>query len=53
METSGVQFPQPLKKEAWGASAKFSDPDGNVYWLMGAPTEFVRKAADNRAPTAP
>jgi catechol 2,3-dioxygenase-like lactoylglutathione lyase family enzyme len=53
METSGVQFPQPLKKEAWGASAKFSDPDGNVYWLMGAPTEFVRKAADNRARTAP
>jgi predicted enzyme related to lactoylglutathione lyase len=53
MESSGVKFPQPLKMESWGASAKFADPDGNIFWLMGAPTEFIRKAADNRAKASP
>jgi uncharacterized glyoxalase superfamily protein PhnB len=53
MESLGVQFPQPLKKETWGSSAKFADPDGNIYWLMGAPTEFINKAAENRAKATP
>jgi predicted enzyme related to lactoylglutathione lyase len=53
MEAGGVDFPQPLKKEPWGASAKFADPDGNIFWLMGAPSEFIRKASENRAEDAP
>ncbi len=51
MEASGVQFPEPLKQESWGGMAKFADPDGNVFWLMGAPTAFIR--AQTRAKAAP
>lgn len=50
MQAAGVRFPEPLKKEAWGASAKFADPDGNVFWLMGSPRAFIRKAVALRAP---
>ena len=52
MEAAGVEFPQPLTKESWGAMAKFADPDGNVYWLMGAPTALVRAESKRRAPVA-
>ena len=50
MRAAGVSFPEPLQKEAWGARAKFADPDGNVYWLLGAPSTFVRKETSLRAP---
>ncbi len=33
MKKKGVTFPMELKKADWGSSAKFSDPDGNVFWL--------------------
>ena len=49
MEAAGVLFPEPLKKMSWGAMAKFADPDGNVYWLLGASTAFVRQERDRRA----
>jgi len=42
MEASGVRFTEPLRKESWGGMAKFCDPDGNVFWLLGAPTRFIR-----------
>jgi len=42
MEAAGVEFPEPAKVQSWGGMAKFADPDGNVFWLLGAPTEFVR-----------
>jgi len=51
MEAAGVEFPEPLRKEAWGSIAKFADPDGNIYWLLGAPTPFVRTEARRRAPS--
>ncbi|HXY46382.1 MAG TPA: VOC family protein [Thermoplasmata archaeon] len=50
MEAAGVEFPEPLRKEAWGSIAKFADPDGNIFWLLGAPTSFVRTEARRRAP---
>jgi predicted enzyme related to lactoylglutathione lyase len=31
----GVEFVQPPKKEPWGVSAKFRDPDGNTFVLSG------------------
>jgi predicted enzyme related to lactoylglutathione lyase len=49
MKAAGVQFPEPLKKESWGASAKFADPDGNIFWLLGAPTGFIRRETTRRA----
>ena len=52
MVAAGVEFPQPLTKESWGAMAKFADPDGNIYWLMGAPTAFVRQERERRASSA-
>ena len=52
MVAAGVQFTQPLTKESWGAMAKFADPDGNIYWLMGAPAAFVRQERERRAPSA-
>jgi catechol 2,3-dioxygenase-like lactoylglutathione lyase family enzyme len=53
MTASGVAFPEPLKKESWGGMAKFADPDGNVYWLLGAPTSFIRTEVARRAPLVP
>lgn len=50
MGAAGVEFPEPLRKEAWGSIAKFADPDGNVFWLLGAPAAFVRAEARRRAP---
>ncbi len=57
MQAAGVEFPEPLRVESWGGMAKFADPDGNVFWLLGAPAEFVRgerdrvaKAPSGRAP---
>lgn len=53
MERVGVDFPEPLKKESWGSLAKFADPDGNVYWLLGASTAFVRRETRRAAPHDP
>lgn len=50
MRDGGVRFPEPLKKESWGTMAKFADPDGNVFWLLGASTRFIRSEAHRRAP---
>jgi catechol 2,3-dioxygenase-like lactoylglutathione lyase family enzyme len=49
MVAAGVPFPEPLKTEAWGGMAKFADPDGNVFWLMGAPAAFIRGSLRKRA----
>jgi uncharacterized glyoxalase superfamily protein PhnB len=52
MESAGVGFPERLKKESWGAMAKFADPDGNVYWLLSAPSGSIRQERARRAPRA-
>lgn len=52
MVAGGVRFPQPLLRGSGGAMAKFADPDGNVCWLIEAPTGFIRKEAARRAPRA-
>lgn len=49
MEAAGVHFSEPLKIEPWGGRAKFADPDGNVFWLLGAPSSFIRKETSVRA----
>ncbi len=36
MKKKGVKFTQELTKADWGSSAKFSDPDGNIFWLAEA-----------------
>lgn len=33
LSARGVEFHQPPKKEHWGTSAIFQDPDGNVFAL--------------------
>ncbi|MBZ5611557.1 MAG: VOC family protein [Acidobacteriia bacterium] len=33
LNTRGVEFQQKPKKEAWGTSAIFKDPDGNAFVL--------------------
>jgi len=53
MEKGGVRFPEPLQRHAWGESAKFADPDGNVFWLMEATTAFIRAEVGRKAPSAP
>jgi catechol 2,3-dioxygenase-like lactoylglutathione lyase family enzyme len=53
MEAKGVRFAQPFQKTDWGGSAKFEDPDGNVFWLLAAPTEFIRGEVDRRAGQLP
>jgi catechol 2,3-dioxygenase-like lactoylglutathione lyase family enzyme len=49
MQAAGVHFTEPLKKESWGGGAKFADPDGNVFWLLGAPAAFITQESDRRA----
>ncbi len=34
LEAKGVKFTQSTKKEDWGTSAAFADPDGNEFWLI-------------------
>jgi len=34
LEAKGVKFTQSTKKEDWGTSAMFADPDGNEFWLI-------------------
>ena len=35
LKAKGVKFTSPVKKQPWGdVSGMFSDPDGNVFWLM-------------------
>ncbi len=53
MEAEGVVFTEPMRTLSWGGSAKFSDPDGNVFWLLGAPTRFIRTEVARRARTPP
>jgi uncharacterized glyoxalase superfamily protein PhnB len=50
MVAAGVEFPEPLRKESWGGMAKFADPDGNVFWLLGASTRFIRREVTRKAP---
>jgi predicted enzyme related to lactoylglutathione lyase len=52
MESEGVVFTEPLRVQSWGGSAKFADPDGNVFWLLGAPTRFIRSQTALRAKPA-
>ena len=51
MEAAGVAFPEPLAPGPW-PRAKFADPDGNVFWLLGAPRSFIRTESARRAPEA-
>ncbi len=50
MLAGGVRFTEPFHKEAWGGMAKFADPDGNVFWLLGAPADFIEEESRRRAP---
>ena len=50
VESGGVRFPTPLKKESWGRMAKFEDPDRNVYWLLEVSASFIRKEVGRIAP---
>jgi catechol 2,3-dioxygenase-like lactoylglutathione lyase family enzyme len=52
MNKGAVEFPEPPKVEKWGKSAKFADPDGNIFWLLEAPEGFVRATLKSRAPPA-
>ena len=33
LDAKGVEFTQPPKKEDWGVSAMFKDPDGNIFLI--------------------
>ena len=50
MRKGKVRFPDPPRKEAWGTTAKFADPDGNIFWLLEVPTSMVRATLRLRAP---
>ena len=51
LEQGGVEIVE--RAEDGGATVKFADPDGNVYWLIGVPTEFIRAQVALRAPEPP
>ena len=34
LKARGVEFTKELTKEVWGTYAMFSDPWGNIFWLM-------------------
>ncbi len=45
----GVMLTEPPQKETGERMAKFLDPDGNIFWLLGAPVGFIRRATSRRA----
>jgi catechol 2,3-dioxygenase-like lactoylglutathione lyase family enzyme len=53
LQAAGVSFPEPLRKTSFGGSAKFADPDGNVFWLIGAPREFIETETRRLAEQGP
>jgi catechol 2,3-dioxygenase-like lactoylglutathione lyase family enzyme len=54
MEEAGVHFVQPLSQGSGAPGAKFADPDGNIFWIIGLPGEFILRETGRRAgvPTA-
>lgn len=34
LRKKGVKITRPLKKESWGTTFMFADPDGNEYWVI-------------------
>lgn len=53
LASSGVEFPEPYREGGEGMGAKFSDPDGNIFWLIGVPAPFVKRTLALRAPGGP
>ncbi len=53
MEAAGVTFTEPLRRGESGAHAKFADPDGNVFWLVEVPTQFILQVTERRAEGSP
>ena len=49
MTAAGVRFTEPVTRDQVGAATKFADPDGNIFWLFGLPTSFIRQEVDLRA----
>ncbi len=49
LRARGVAFAELPQQENGGRMAKFTDPDGNIFWLLGAPTGFVERAFSLRA----
>lgn len=49
MEKGKMRFTEPVTAEEWGKSGKFSDPDGNIFWLLGAPKKMVSDILKSRA----
>jgi catechol 2,3-dioxygenase-like lactoylglutathione lyase family enzyme len=49
MTKGGVRFPEPFEKTEWGGRAKFADPDGNVFWLIGTSGSFLRREVGRTA----
>ena len=53
LAASGVEFPEPYREGGEGMGARFSDPDGNIFWLIGVPAPFVKRTLALRAPGGP
>ncbi len=50
MKRGNVLFTEPVSEEEWGKMAKFADPDGNIFWLLEAPSKMVRDTLKSCAP---
>lgn len=50
LAAAGVTFAEPPSTDGARGRAMFSDPDGNVFWLIKAPTALVRRETQRRAP---
>lgn len=53
MKRGKVNFPDPVRAVQWGKVGKFADPDGNVFWLMEAPSAMVAQTKRTGAPKMP
>ena len=49
MQRAGVRFTEPPNLSGPRGVAKFADPDGNVFWLLGAPQETIIRETGRRA----
>lgn len=50
MQAAGVEFVEVRRDSDAGGMAKFSDPDGNLFWLIEVPAPFLRTEVGRRAP---
>ncbi len=51
LTAAGVKWVDLPNRRGPGGAPKFQDPDGNIFWLLEVPAEFLQREVGRTAPT--